>query len=639
MDARTREAGRAVALVVCLLAAVDVCAQTARPVVRPQPVVRSNYQPVQSFSPTANPVDEPARVQYVAVLGAVRTPGVFRIDRSLTLPEAIEIAGGPMADATGTVRIVRGGRLLSAFYQPGNSAPSSDPMGNLLGGDVVILRPQSGIRSAHFETTASADRFPSMVQPASRPQLVHVACIGLINRPIVLPLLAEDANQRTLLVDILRLPDGKLPAGAVRVLSSTGQAASDDTLADGSVLLFDPTLIDVRRLRPIEPFPAAIDIPAAKPIESAPAPVDPPETPAAAPRTTAAIPQVPGTPFLVEDHPSAPIAITPAPTSVPAVASNFHAAQQTSPGPVVADLPSAETPPQPLMPPQAAGHLPDESLGWEIQGSRPVDVARPPAMAEFQTIKRGRHQPLSFESSSARQPIAPAIEAPTESLSTAAPSRRFDRVLPIMLTTCVAALAGMLIVVLWSRRNVLIAAIRSRRDSWKRPTAPIQSTDIHVQSTNKPQPILRAAVPSPTLSTRSDLDDLLENVWTVKEQRVPAATPIRLHGKPIGPRRMLFDSPHATTAGPHFLSKKSEQPSGNKRERRRERVEELLTAAAVRPAVESENHQPRTTPVYDVVQPETSSPEVNRATAPAASSPTHEDILARVLSSLEEGRR
>src|SRR5690606_28858369 len=102
----------------------------------------------------------------------------------------------------------------------------------------------------------STDRFPSMVRPASETQLVHVACIGLTHRPVVLPLLAEDANQKTLLVDILRLPNGKLPPGAVRVLSSTGQGTSDGTLTDGSVLLFDPTLIDVRRLRPIEPFPA-----------------------------------------------------------------------------------------------------------------------------------------------------------------------------------------------------------------------------------------------------------------------------------------------------------------------------------------------------------------------------------------------
>jgi protein involved in polysaccharide export with SLBB domain len=55
----------------------------------------------------------------VRVLGAVRTPGIYRVEPVMTLSDAIALAGGPTAGArTDRVRLIRDGRALDAPLSP-----------------------------------------------------------------------------------------------------------------------------------------------------------------------------------------------------------------------------------------------------------------------------------------------------------------------------------------------------------------------------------------------------------------------------------------------------------------------------------------------------------------------------------------
>jgi competence protein ComEA len=122
--------GRAVAYIGLLLAALTLAGRMA---------LRSDAEPARSVQPVplrAEPA--PARKLLVHVVGAVRAPGLYRLDDGSRIDDAISAAGGPkgraalelvnlaspVADGQQVVVPVRGGEVASADSPTG--APTAE---------------------------------------------------------------------------------------------------------------------------------------------------------------------------------------------------------------------------------------------------------------------------------------------------------------------------------------------------------------------------------------------------------------------------------------------------------------------------------------------------------------------------------
>ena len=318
MTGRIRTASR-LALLCAVVAGSPLAAQPTS--ITPTSPFRPGYEPVQ-MQRGADPASPSTQI-HVAVVGAVRNPAVYRTKRPLTFVELIDAAGGPDADASSSVQIVRQGRIDRLIYDP--RTPVAQNYGPLLDGDVIILRPQPGVRNAMYQTTTAGDdagRRAAGVQHAMRPRLSYVACLGLLDRPVVLPLNPDEATLPILLSQMLRLSGP--PAAGVRVVANAAQLPVDGVLANGTVIEFDRRVIGPRDLQPIQEYPAAREVEAATPTAPTSEQKPPLDTPPSVPKTSrstgspgemsstppmappggqprqAAL-QVPGLPFVVRD--------------------------------------------------------------------------------------------------------------------------------------------------------------------------------------------------------------------------------------------------------------------------------------------------------------------------------------------------
>lgn len=203
-------------LVLALLASLpaESFAQPAVAPRRPQPKIV-----------TFEPAKETSTV--VGVIGQVGRPGTYQFTSAPTLDQVIAVADGMTAEASETVRLIRGGRVAHA------AAYSTAAQQQLTSGDLVVIDAKPA-RSGN-------DR------PAEK-KFVWLAFVGVQDRPFIVPCPIAHAHP-DLIVQKLGQRSEILPS--VRVLPPPSAAlpkTAGTPLPDGTVLFFDRSSIQVNGL-------------------------------------------------------------------------------------------------------------------------------------------------------------------------------------------------------------------------------------------------------------------------------------------------------------------------------------------------------------------------------------------------------
>ncbi|MEZ6056219.1 MAG: SLBB domain-containing protein [Planctomycetaceae bacterium] len=271
-------------------------AQTLSPATTPY---RGPYQPLRTFQQPATPINaaevgQPiapkADVQTsgtIAVIGAVEHPGTFALSSGHHYLEAISAAGGPSADADRGVKVIRRGQVLMPLFDPKTTtAADAKEFGQLQPGDVIVVRPKIGVRTAYVETDRQVDAYgqsPEGQRPAQVERPVHVACLGLIDHPVVLSVDPQKPVLRLFVMETLGLPESVV--SQVKLLAAAGGVPREGLLSDGCTLIFPEQLAAGSMLDPQFSFPSP------KPLVSERREVVQPGTPL----------RIPGVPFLARE--------------------------------------------------------------------------------------------------------------------------------------------------------------------------------------------------------------------------------------------------------------------------------------------------------------------------------------------------
>ncbi len=177
-------------------------------------------------------------VGYYGVLGEVARPGVYSAEgREITLQELIHHAGGMTPFAGPAVRLIRQQRIAQGRL--------FDPTGRdvLQPGDVIM------VESRQPRTIGST--------PA-----VHVAMIGVADRPVIVPLRPEDAQPRIIIEALTQSPELMRKVQYIPPSRHPLPTSPSSPLANGTILIFDPSLLVSSRL---PEFPEAIPLAAPAP--------------------------------------------------------------------------------------------------------------------------------------------------------------------------------------------------------------------------------------------------------------------------------------------------------------------------------------------------------------------------------------
>ncbi len=172
---------------------------------------------------------------YYSILGEIAKPGVYSAEgREITLQELIHQAGGVTPNASPAVRLVRQNRVAQGhFFDPAGRVP-------LVAGDVVLIEPM------HASPAAT--------------QAVSICMIGVMDRPVIVPMRPDQAQLGTIMLALQQSPE---LVRSLRVIVPTRQrppASPSTPLVSGTVLIFDSKLLIAGNL-PV--FPDAIPLPRA----------------------------------------------------------------------------------------------------------------------------------------------------------------------------------------------------------------------------------------------------------------------------------------------------------------------------------------------------------------------------------------
>ncbi len=244
---------------------------------------------------------------FFGMMGEIAQPGVyFHAKERVTLAEILKLAGGPTADASGGVRIVRQGRGgLQTFL-------SQDSRYELLNGDVVLLESRNrsgspGLKkfAAKMQTAATGEnRATAIANAAAAKQRLspssYLAFVNLMPEPIIVPVPGDQATLAAVMTWLRQ--DPKSPP-FVRVISPSPLFRRDNNLPpeqqlldNGTVLVFDSATVKHERLP---------DFPPVKGLISNPPPAEP-AVPAAPVKTSVVPPPVVPShqPLLQHDRPA-----------------------------------------------------------------------------------------------------------------------------------------------------------------------------------------------------------------------------------------------------------------------------------------------------------------------------------------------
>lgn len=486
----------------------------------------SHQRPVMSLAA------EPGPLQSYAIVGAVRQSAVY-VSAQAPLPvwRLVEAAGGLEPDAGPTLRIVRNGSSrFQINFDPNH--PRQDDL--LLPGDIVVVAVRPGAVPA----------------PADPRTTIPVACIGLTDRPVVLPL---DPTIVTVNELLRRLMQPAEMARTVRVIDPPLKSQTQE-LVPGSVVFFDSRGVDRQPLEQAGALPAPVNLdqpaapatmsqlPTREETSALPLllPSDPPseglisastwiKLPAAAPREPQPLPvSTPGEPAnsLVAERMHA----APQGEAIPEFDAPFLPADTTAQGesglntaPVTGPAPP---PPLELEIPQRGSQqtavIPQAAPAAAVLQQQPspvtIDEDQAGSLPRAESSSAGTASQADFGEELASAPIASSNPAP-------------GNLLPLLGGAAVLLIAGATLSLVWSR---WLHAPRGARI-----VSPTQSS----------RPVVSHAIP------HSPVGDLIHGAVPIVEEPVIPAPLWPLHGVVVGHKRIILNSAHDKLEGPHFIKR------------------------------------------------------------------------------------
>lgn len=446
---------------------------------------------------------------YVGLLGQVTRPGVYEIEnRGVKLADLIKEIGGLARDASGQFRIIRNG-------QPGQMVSySSAAQFELLAGDLVIA-------DAQYSSPGSSTNAKLASSTA-----VQIGFVNLIDRPVVLKLRREQASLNEILA-LMRQDEGL--ASHIKIIAppnqrSAGQSRPETPLPSETVLIFPPNGVRAARLAPLpEPFKLKRDD---EDTTQQPAPganISPDVT--QSPRTqqpsvgtwqdSQPLPQAARSISLPDREPVTDVAEVPPPPSEAATSKRVGGVRGTPRGQdliardshMVLAPPAEPTDRAPAPQPILAGDQPDEpSLLNAHRPRRPI--------------------PLDKEQLTDLDLDDAETKADTASSSWS--------IWPPILTAGVGLLALIGFSLAWRRRTRTAQAVP--------PTPPTPPTIL------SPKPV-----------RRDSLEAIINDQLPLTEERVPFASQMQFHGRPLPPKTIRLDQSH-TLPKPHLLEPGGRSP-------------------------------------------------------------------------------
>lgn len=198
-------------------------------------------------------------LQYVAIMGQVARSGVYEVRLPVELADVVRRAGGLTEEASGNMRIVRGGR----GGQQANF--TTQTRYELLPGDLVIadrkhvgqFQAEANRLSGRTDYSANFPGPLSTAAGANRPNVVQVGLVHVLDRPVVLDLPAEHATVKGIL-SLLYQPATANNSVTVLKAGTSPQSVPFEqggsvVLTSGSVLVFDRKQVDASLLPQLPP--------------------------------------------------------------------------------------------------------------------------------------------------------------------------------------------------------------------------------------------------------------------------------------------------------------------------------------------------------------------------------------------------
>ncbi len=225
-----------------------------------RPLTAQEFRPsAQANSPSSRPTsttivmaDQRDAAMIVGVMGAVATPGIYQFDsRHVTIRDLIEKAGQPTQTAAGTVRVLRGSYVNMKLFMPSQEEFPLEPA------DMIVVESQSQPQHRVIDFSRLNEVSTESKQHQPPAETIQIGLVNLLDYPMLMTLKSVDADLQTLLVNLLN----QAPAAAynLKVIEPVAKPQNqtpglDRPLLDGTVLVFDPRLVDRERL-PVFPAP------------------------------------------------------------------------------------------------------------------------------------------------------------------------------------------------------------------------------------------------------------------------------------------------------------------------------------------------------------------------------------------------
>jgi hypothetical protein len=174
----------------------------------------------------------PASSGWVALVGEFGKQGCYEVPGdSVPLAEVLRRCEGLGPQATGTIRLVRGGMPAGTISPTGSELLRP---GDLLVADGAGARRYGGVTTASYERERPADG-------------VRLGVVGATERPLSIKL---DQNKATVAAVIGGLGQTLSPRDVTVLVGGSVRRRGDEVaqLTDGSVVVFDPRTVDVRQV-------------------------------------------------------------------------------------------------------------------------------------------------------------------------------------------------------------------------------------------------------------------------------------------------------------------------------------------------------------------------------------------------------
>ncbi|MCA8999720.1 MAG: hypothetical protein KDA80_22175 [Planctomycetaceae bacterium] len=201
-----------------------------------------------ALSPGADRTKETPQSHLFAVVGDISAPGVYQhADRQILLPELIARIGGLNRDGRCTFKVIRNGRPAGTIFY--DSSKSENAVA-VHAGDVLVA--VVGDRPSPAPQRVIISGNTREIQSAKTPSVIPICCLGLTDRPVVLPLSPEIATVDELTARLLQSPEVARTAHVMDPRNPRPTRA----LVPGSVVLFDSRLVNQDTLSKTQGFPS-----------------------------------------------------------------------------------------------------------------------------------------------------------------------------------------------------------------------------------------------------------------------------------------------------------------------------------------------------------------------------------------------